>query len=164
MALNTLKLYWREITIAVLLVFGIWITSLKNKTIVETKIEYVEKVVVRVQEKIEYRDRVQVKTRTVHKKGAEIYVKEVTRTDESRVDSSIYREQEQETRIAERKSVETTTENPRFVLGISRDFSTGRVGAAVLYRPIPSLPVYVGPQVNVVNRVWTFGIGVNLLL
>jgi len=159
-----LRNYWRELLIAILLVFAIWMTSLKNKTIVETKIEYIEKVVVKVEHRVEYRDRVQVKTRTVHKKGSEIYVKEITRTDESSVDTSVLREQEQETRRTERKSVETTTENPRFVLGISRDFSTGRVGAAVHYRPLPGLPIYLGPQVTIVNKVWTLGIGVLIAL
>jgi len=164
MALNTLRLYWRELLIAILLVFGIWMTSLKNKTVVETKIEYVEKVVVKIEEKVQYVDRVTTKVRTVHKKGNEIHVREETRAAESDISTSVRREQEQETRRTEQKSVETTTESPRFVLGVNRDFATGGIGASIHYRPLPGLPVYLGPQVNVVNRVWTLGIGVLIAL
>ena len=158
------KRFWKEIAIVALLGVVGWLFTLKNKTIVETKIEYVEKVVVKVEHRVEYKDRVTTKVRTVHKKGNEIHVREETRADESSVDTSVRSEQEQETRRTEQKSVVTEQETSRFVLGVSRDFSTGRVGASVQYRVLPSLPIYLGPQVTVERKVWTLGIGVTLIL
>ena len=164
MVYTTLTRFWREITIVALLVVVGWLFTLKNKTIVETKIEYVEKVVVKIEEKVQYVDRVTTKVRTIHKKGDEIHVREEIRAAESSVDTSVLREQEQENRRTEQKSVVTTSESPRFVLGISRDFTTRGFGGAIHYRPIPGLPIYLGPQVTVVNKIWTLGIGATLLL
>ena len=158
------KRFWREISIAILLGIVGWLVSLKNTIKTVETVSYRDKIVKVVEERIVYKDRVQVKTRTIHKKGDEVHVKEVTRTGESSVDSSISRKQEQETRRTEQKSVVTEQETSRFVLGVHRDFYTGRIGASVQYRVLPSLPIAIGPQVTVVNRVWTLGIGVSIAL
>lgn len=162
--ISILKTYWRELAIVLLLAVTAFLATRKDEVKVETVIEYRDKVVVKVEERVHYIDRIQVKTRTIVKKGDETRVEERTETGERTVDTGVSREESKEIARTKRQSVEAESAPSRYLLRVSRDFSTGGYSTGLYVRFFPNIPVSVGPEVNYHDKQFTLGVGIGVSL
>ena len=160
--IHILKTYWREITIVALLGVTIWLASRKDTIKTVTQIEYKDKIVKEVEEKVVYKDRVQVKTRTIVKKNGETRVEERTETGESNQSGSIRKTERQETSVKQSQSVEVRSETTRYLLGVGRTFDGDSYNIRVQYRPLPGLPLMVGPEVTTQSSFTKLSLGIGI--
>lgn len=164
MILQLVKRFWRETTIFVLILACAFLATRKDRVITQTKIEYKDKIVTKVETQIEYRDKVTEKVRTIVKKGDETRVEERTITRDR---DQLGRVREQETHESERKrseSVDSTHESARYLLGLQYYPRNSTYGISPQFRLLPGIPGYIGPAITLTDRKFSFGIGVTLIL
>ena len=165
MQVTLLSKYWRELTIASLVCAVGFLATRKDRTVVETKIEIQEKIVVKVEERIVYKNRDVVKTRvvTVNKEG-EKRVEERTETKQRDINTGIRREETKDTRVTEQQRVVVESAPETYLLGGSwypRD-RTYNLGFHV--RLFSNAPIYPGIVVKHQGGRVGFGIGVQVAL
>ncbi len=157
--------WWREITIAILICAVGFLATRKDKIKIETVVEYREKVVTKVEEKIVYRERDKIKTRTIVKtKDGEVRVQEETRTKDRDISTGIRREQEKTVDTSRKESVETQSTPARYLLGVGGGIDGGTYTGSFLVRPFPNIPAYIGPMVILNDRKFSLGVSIGVAL
>lgn len=141
---------------------NLWLFSRTPETKTVTETVYRDKIVKEVEEKVVFKDRIQYKTRVITKKGDETRVEETTTTGESSELGSIRQVETKESERKQTKTVVTQSTQTNYLLGVSRNLSTGDYRGSFQFRVLPSVDLFVGPEVTLQNKKFSLGVGITL--